>query len=270
MTPVQMAFSLPASTTKVYLTVDSVFLGGTAADGALSFDGIATPVAGAALVGSTYTLTRDINASTIAVATGVTIAQAGFYIYHTGAITLTGTGSISRFVGKLGPCIYVPWRASQLQSFEVPNDADLVAMVARGYANKTAIAATDLPTGWTANLQVWGSALGIPPEHLVSHASILPLLGMGSTPAAGVVPFPAAFALPDATRYGVEDGSTTRLNGLENLAMISNGPSVVAPFPFASPFSKFWWCVDVTAGSAKAMDYVLTMTPVWSKLQRAS
>lgn len=63
-------------------------------DGAVDFDGVTTPVAGATLSGSTYTLTRDVNATTINVATGVLVQVDGYRVFASGNIHLAGTARI--------------------------------------------------------------------------------------------------------------------------------------------------------------------------------
>ena len=67
---------------------------GQGRDGALAFDGVATPVGGAMLVGSTYTLVRDLAATTVTIATGVSVNTAGFKIRVSGKLQLVGTASI--------------------------------------------------------------------------------------------------------------------------------------------------------------------------------
>lgn len=61
---------------------------GTGADGVVNMDGVNT-FAFASLVGSTYTLTRNIFASSITI--GVTLVTDGYLVYCTGTITGTGT-----------------------------------------------------------------------------------------------------------------------------------------------------------------------------------
>jgi len=75
---------------------------GDGSDGAVTFDGVATPVAGATLSGSTYTLTRDIwlNGGTINV--GVTVNAAGFRIFDKGTFTNNGTIQNNGNAGSIG------------------------------------------------------------------------------------------------------------------------------------------------------------------------
>lgn len=67
---------------------------GNGGDGALNFDGVTTPVAGASLSGSIYTMTRPVHATTISIANGVAIRPAGFPLHAQGAITGTGAAKI--------------------------------------------------------------------------------------------------------------------------------------------------------------------------------
>ena len=66
---------------------------GDGSDGALNFDG-SSAVTGASRSGTTYTLTRDIFASSITIASGVTVLPAGFRIFCTG--DLANEGNIHR------------------------------------------------------------------------------------------------------------------------------------------------------------------------------
>lgn len=66
---------------------------GNGSDGAITFDGLANPVAGATLSGSTYTLTRDIQATSITINGSVIVKPANFRIFAQG--TLTNNGTIS-------------------------------------------------------------------------------------------------------------------------------------------------------------------------------
>lgn len=75
---------------------------GSGVDGALNFDGATTPVAGATLSGSTYTMTRDIYASSITIANGVTISTAQFRIFCTGNLGMTSGSGIIDNSGTAG------------------------------------------------------------------------------------------------------------------------------------------------------------------------
>ena len=68
---------------------------GDGSDGALVFNGVASPVAGATLSGSTYTLTRDIFASSISISTAVSLFNSSFKIFCSGAATFNGTANIN-------------------------------------------------------------------------------------------------------------------------------------------------------------------------------
>lgn len=68
---------------------------GSGRDGAVAFDGVATPVAGATLSGSTYTMTRDVSGTTVTVAAGVTTKCVGYKLRATGALTLGAAAIIS-------------------------------------------------------------------------------------------------------------------------------------------------------------------------------
>ena len=67
---------------------------GLGKDGACAFDGVTTPVAGATLSGSTYTLTRPVWCSGGTIATGVTVKLAGYPYMDNGTGTLSGTAHI--------------------------------------------------------------------------------------------------------------------------------------------------------------------------------
>ena len=64
---------------------------GSGSDGAVVFDGVTTPVAGATLAGSTYTLTRDVMAAGLTVNAGVTVKTAQFRLFATGTVVNNGT-----------------------------------------------------------------------------------------------------------------------------------------------------------------------------------
>lgn len=67
---------------------------GNASDGALTFDG-STTILGMVPSTSIYTMTRDIQASSITVNNGVTIKTASFRIFCQGTVTINSTGIIS-------------------------------------------------------------------------------------------------------------------------------------------------------------------------------
>jgi len=66
---------------------------GSGVDGALVFDGVAT-VAGLVPSASTYIMVRDIFATTLTVATGVTLKPSGFRIYCNETLVCSGSGKI--------------------------------------------------------------------------------------------------------------------------------------------------------------------------------
>lgn len=68
---------------------------GPGSDGTCTFDGVTTPVCGATLSGSTYTMAADIQANTMSVATGVIVVTHGYRIFVFGTLTLTGTANIN-------------------------------------------------------------------------------------------------------------------------------------------------------------------------------
>lgn len=81
---------------------------GNGNDGALVFDGTTSPVAGATLAGSTYTLTRDVLATSITVSSGVTVrtssaASGTFRIFCQGAVTNNGTITASGTAAGTAP-----------------------------------------------------------------------------------------------------------------------------------------------------------------------
>lgn len=71
---------------------------GDGSDGALVFDGVADPVAGASLVGNNYTLTRDIHATSIQVDAGIILSTEGFRIFAT--IKIVNAGAIGVLGGS--------------------------------------------------------------------------------------------------------------------------------------------------------------------------
>jgi hypothetical protein len=71
---------------------NAVYGGGC--DGALDFSGTTTPIADATYSGGIWTMTRDILASSINIATGKSIKTAGFRLFCTGTITFNGTAYI--------------------------------------------------------------------------------------------------------------------------------------------------------------------------------
>lgn len=75
---------------------------GNGSDGAITFDGTTTPVAGATLSGSTYTMTRDIQATSVTVNGGVTAvtvktssSQGTFRIFCQGTVTVASNATIT-------------------------------------------------------------------------------------------------------------------------------------------------------------------------------
>lgn len=68
---------------------------GPGTDGAATFDGVTSPVAGATLSGSTYTMTRPIFCSGCTVNNGVSIKEAGYPFFDNGTLTLSGTANIN-------------------------------------------------------------------------------------------------------------------------------------------------------------------------------
>jgi hypothetical protein len=86
-------------------TQQSVYYG-DGADATCSFDGVTTPVCGATLSGSVYTLARDVDAMNMTVSTGVTVKTDNFRVFVFVLLTLTGTGSIASngdaAAGRLG------------------------------------------------------------------------------------------------------------------------------------------------------------------------
>lgn len=66
---------------------------GNGNDGAIVFNGSTTPVAGATLVGSTYTVTRDIYATDCTVNNSIVLKMQGFRLFVNG--TLLNNGTIS-------------------------------------------------------------------------------------------------------------------------------------------------------------------------------
>ena len=64
---------------------------GTGSDGAVTLDGTTAYTGFSSLAGSTYTLTRDVQASSLTVSNGVTPKTANFRIFCTGTITNNGT-----------------------------------------------------------------------------------------------------------------------------------------------------------------------------------
>lgn len=66
----------------------------TGLDSVCTFDGIASPVCGATLSGSTYTMTRDIFPASGSIANAVTLKPANFRIFVQGVFTGSGTATI--------------------------------------------------------------------------------------------------------------------------------------------------------------------------------
>lgn len=63
---------------------------GDGSDGSVTFDGVATFPNFATLVGSTYTLTRDMFATQVTINSGITVITASWRIFCTGTITVLG------------------------------------------------------------------------------------------------------------------------------------------------------------------------------------
>lgn len=72
------------------LVAHNASLYGTGGDGSVTFDGVGTPV-GTTKVGSTYTLTRDVNYNNATVNSGITVITAGFRFSCAGALLNNGT-----------------------------------------------------------------------------------------------------------------------------------------------------------------------------------
>jgi hypothetical protein len=72
--------------------LQALFGGGT--DGVVDMDGVNAYAAFAGLVGTVYTLTRDVLASTLTVRAGITLCTAGFRVYCSGTLTTEATGVI--------------------------------------------------------------------------------------------------------------------------------------------------------------------------------
>lgn len=68
---------------------------GTGADGAVHLDGTVGAPAWATKSGSTYTMTADVNATTILIDSGVTVVTAGYRFFYTVSFTNNGTVSYS-------------------------------------------------------------------------------------------------------------------------------------------------------------------------------
>ena len=79
---------MPAILSAVPQNLGGVF--GTGSDGPLLFDGTST-VAGLVPSGSVYTMTRDLQATSLTVSNGVTIKTANFRIFCQGVLTNLGT-----------------------------------------------------------------------------------------------------------------------------------------------------------------------------------
>ena len=72
---------------------DAIF--GNGIDGTATFDGSTSPVAGATLSGSTYTLTRNVYCGGCTVNTGVIVKLNGYRFADNGTLTLSGTANIN-------------------------------------------------------------------------------------------------------------------------------------------------------------------------------
>lgn len=71
-------------------------------DSTCTFDGVATPVCGATLSGSVYTMARSLWATNMNVSSGVEVKMAGFEVFVNGTLTLSGTGKLTINGGKGG------------------------------------------------------------------------------------------------------------------------------------------------------------------------
>lgn len=74
-------------------TTDSSVYYGDGSDGTCNFDGAATPVCGATLSGTTYTMTRDIMAMNSTVSSGVSVFESNFRFMVFGTLTGGGGGA---------------------------------------------------------------------------------------------------------------------------------------------------------------------------------
>ncbi len=87
--------SVGGSTNQFQINNNGIYSFGDGSDGAGVADG-STALAGAGLVGSTYTLTRDVYYTDLTISTGVTVNPGGYRIFGTGTLTINGTGKIAR------------------------------------------------------------------------------------------------------------------------------------------------------------------------------
>ncbi len=77
-----------------YLDTASGPIWGDGSDGAQTLDGAAT-ILGMAPVANVYTMTRDLCFTDLTINTGITLKSAGFRIYGTGTLTMSGTAKIT-------------------------------------------------------------------------------------------------------------------------------------------------------------------------------
>lgn len=88
---VTAADSIKTAFEKVVGNDIDVLLYGMGTDGAVAFDGVNTFAGFATLGGSTYTLTRNVFASSMTISTSVIILPSGFGIFVNGILTVNGT-----------------------------------------------------------------------------------------------------------------------------------------------------------------------------------
>jgi hypothetical protein len=88
------------------LTVPSTVGGmnalGDGSDGAVTLDGSTAFNGFSSLAGSTYTMTRDLHATSLTVNSGVTLKPSGYIIFVTGAVLLNGTLSFDGAAAAVG------------------------------------------------------------------------------------------------------------------------------------------------------------------------
>lgn len=90
------------TTIQYVITNSGIFSYGDGSDGAATCDG-STSVAGMSLAGSTYTLTRDVYFTTLAVNNSVTVKAAGYRIFCSQSLTVgQGSSGVIHFNGNDG------------------------------------------------------------------------------------------------------------------------------------------------------------------------
>ena len=98
-----------ASTAPAWAVQNYAGVFGTGTDGAVTLDGSTTYNGFSSLAGSTYTLTRDVQASSLTINNGVTLKTASYCIFCTGTITnngtitLVGNNASGGAAGAIGP-----------------------------------------------------------------------------------------------------------------------------------------------------------------------